>query len=267
MPPRPPRHGAQPPPTFTRWTSTALRSPGNTCGATLATGQLGSVVDCGNVKLPCIAGACDVAEDPRLDARDARPLWLTDGTDLLQVRASHARHVSMPEPAVGAFDLWRVPGRKRLDGGSDAVLTVSIGTHHARILLDCGLANGSTYVCTVPLTPHLRGQIAEFQALSSLLDGDPLHRVNARPISRAGLLHLRALQALDATQARASHRDLAVALFGLEAVRAQWHADGGLRAQVRHVVARAEGFMRQDYLGLAGVRLARTGAPGDEPMR
>jgi len=225
------------------------------------------VVDGENVKLPCIAGACDVAEDPRLDARDAHPLWLTDGTDLLQVRASHARHASMPDPAARAFDLWRVPGRKRLDGSSDAVLTTSVGTRHARILLDGSLADGSTYVCTVPLTPRLRGQIAEFQALSSLLNGDPLHRVNVRPVSRAGQLHLRALQALDATQARASHRDLAVALFGLEAVRAQWHADGGLRAQVRHILARAEGFMRRDYLGLAGVRLAHTGTPGDEPMR
>lgn len=223
------------------------------------------MVDCANGKLQCIAGACDVADDPRLDARDAHPLWLTESADLLHVRALHSIHASTREPAARVFDLWRVPGKKRLDGSSDAVLTTSIGTRHARILLDGGLADGSTYTCAVPLTPHLRGQIAEFQALSGLLDGDPLPDMHARPISRAGLLHLRALQTLDATQARVSHRDIAIALFGAEAVRAEWHADGVLRAQVRHLVARAEGFMQRDYLDLAGVRRAHAGAPGDEP--
>jgi len=244
-----------------------LGSPGNICGAIPAIARLGGAADCGNYKLQCIAGACDVADDPRLDARDAHPLWLTDSADLLHIRALQARVALTREPAARAFDLWRVPGRKRLDGSSDAVLTTSVGTHHARILLDGSLADGSTYVCTVPLNPHLRGRIAEYQALSSLLDGDPPHRLHARPVSRAGLLHLRALQALDATQAGASHRDLAIALYGPEAVRAEWHADGVLRAQVRHLVARAEGFMQRDYLGLAGVRHAHAGAPGDEPMR
>lgn len=262
-----PRPGALRPHTSTHRTSTVLRSPGNICAAIPATARPGNVADCGNGKLQCIAGACDVACDPRLDARDADPLWLTDSADLLHVRALHARHASSREPAARAFDLWRVPGRKRLDVSSDAVLTTSIGTRHARILLDGSLTDGSTYTCAVPLTPHLRGQIAEFQALSSLLDGDPLPRLHARPVSRAGLLHLRALQALDATQAGASHRDLAMALYGPEAVRAEWHADGVLRAQVRHLVARAEGFMQRDYLALAGVRHAYAGAPGDEPMR
>lgn len=160
-----------------------------------------------------------------------------------------------------------MPGRKRLDDSRELVLTTSIGARHARLLLSNDLADGSTYVCTVPLTPHLRGQLAEFQALAALLDGDPLQDLPARPVSRAGLLHLRALQALDATQARASHRDIAIALFGLEAVRAQWHADGVLRAQVRHLILRAEGLMQRGYLDLAGVRHAHAGDPGDEPMR
>lgn len=228
----------------------------------------GNAADCGNGKLQCIAGACDVAADPRLDARDAQPVWLTNSADLLHVRALHADDASTRGPDARAFDLWRVPGRKRLDGCNDAVvLTTSIGACHARILLDGGLADGSTYVCTVPLTPHLRSQFAEFQSLAALIGGYSLQDTHARPGSRAGLLHLRALQVLDAMQAGASHRDIAVALFGPEAVRSQWHADGGLRAQVRHLVARAEGFMQRDYLALAGVRHAHAGAPGDEPVR
>lgn len=136
-----------------------------------------------------------------------------------------------------------------------------------RILLDAGLHDGSGYVCTVPLTAQLRGQLAQFQAVAALIDGAPLAHSFARPVSRVGLLHLRALQALDAAQAHASHRDLAIALFGQAAVRALWHADGGLRAQVRHLIARAEGLMQRGYLGLAGLRHEGTGAPGDEPMR
>ena len=180
------------------------------------------------------------------------------------MRALHAHHAPARSPTTAAFDLWRVPGRKRLDGSGDAVLTTSIGTRHARILLDAGLEDGSGYVCTVPLTPHLRGQLHEFQDLAALLDGQSLPGSPARPVSRAGLLHLRALQALDAAQAHASHRDLAIGLFGLDAVRAQWHADGVLRAQVRYFVARAEGLMRRGYLGLAGVRHTHARAPGDE---
>ena len=183
------------------------------------------------------------------------------------MRALHAHHAPARSPTTAAFDLWRIPGRKCLEGSGDAVLTTAIGTRHARILLDAGLKDGSAYVCTVPLTPHLRGRLGEFQDLAALLDGDPLPSSPARPVSRAGLLHLRALQALDAMQARASHRDLAIALFGLESVRADWHADGVLRAQVRHLVSRAEGFMRQGYLSLAGLRQGHTGAPGDETVR
>ncbi len=170
--------------------------------------------------------------------------------------------------AVGAgarcFDLWRIAGRKHLVGTADAVLTVSIGSRHARILLDERMSDGAPCICTVPLAPHLRRQLAEFQALAGLLEGRTLCPASNRSASRSGLLHLRALQALDAVQAGASHRELAIALFGLEAVRREWHADGVMRAQVRHLVSRAEGFMRCGYLGLAGLRQRDDGAHGDE---
>lgn len=203
-----------------------------------------------------------------MDAREAHPLWLSDDSDLLHVRAVHAHDPAGCDaaraPGAKVFDLWRIPGRKRLDGAHGAVLTATNGAHRARILLDAALADGSVYACSVPLTPQLRGQLGEFHAIAVQLDGDPPPRAAARPTSRTGLLHLRALQALDAAQAQASHRDLAIAFFGLQAVREQWHADGALRAQVRHVVSRAEGLMRHGYLRLAGVRHAPADAPGDE---
>ncbi|KPU94620.1 hypothetical protein APR50_37500 [Variovorax paradoxus] len=214
-----------------------------------------------------IDGGCEVAADPAQDACDTHPLWLSEDEGLVHVRAARAHHAPAPAHSQHHFDLWRIPGRKHLIASAGFILSVSIGSRHVRILLDAGLADGSAYVCTVPLTAHLRGQLAEFQALGGLLEGMPPHGVRSHAVSRAGLLHLRALQALDAMQAGASHRDLAVALFGLEAVRAGWHADGVLRAQVRHLVARAEGFMRQGYLCLAGLRQEDAGAHGDESMR
>ena len=213
------------------------------------------------------AGACDVAADPELDARAAQPLWLNADEGLLHVRALRAQPATASAVSGARFDLWRIPGPKRLAGAPDTILTVSIGAQHARILLDAALADGAPFICTVPLTSHLRGQLVAFQAIVGLLEGTPLPTTPTRPVTRAGLLHLRALQALDAMQARASHRDLAIALFGLESVRADWHADGVLRAQVRHLVSRAEGFMRQGYLSLAGLRQGHTGAPGDETVR
>ncbi|MBP6892892.1 MAG: DUF2285 domain-containing protein [Pseudacidovorax sp.] len=162
------------------------------------------------------------------------------------------------------FDLWRVPGDKQLMAGPDAVLSVSIGPRHARFLIDAGLSSGAPFVVTVPLTTHLRGQLAAFEAAAGLLEGRTLPAAHARSVGRDGRLHLRALQALDAMQAGASHRDLAVALFGSRAVRADWHADGALRAQVRHLIARAEGFMRGGYLGLAGLRPVHARAHGGD---
>lgn len=189
-------------------------------------------------------------------------MWLNDGDDALHVRAS-----STPETSARCFDLWRIPGRKQLAGTADALLSVSVGPWHARILLDGALPDGAPFICTVPLTPRLRGQLLRWQALARLLQGVLPPASAVLPASRSALLHLRALQALDAMQWGASHRDLAIALFGLEAVRTGWHADSTLRAQVRHLVARARGLMRGGYLDLAGLRSGDAAAPGDETAR
>jgi hypothetical protein len=135
------------------------------------------------------------------------------------------------------------------------------------VSLSGALADGAAYAGAVPLTPRLRGQIDTFNAQAQALEGHALQVDPARPVTRAELLHLRALQALDASQAGASHRDIAQALFGLEAVILRWHEDGELRAQVRHLLRRANAFMAGGYLALAGVPLAAAKHPGDEPGR
>lgn len=198
-----------------------------------------------------------------MDGRNAQPLWLSSSDGLLHVRAAHANNA-----AARRFDLWRIPGRKRLAlDGPDLALTADLNAQRMRWALSGALADGTAYASAVPLTPHLRSELAAFNAQALALEGQAPRLDPARPITRAALLHLRALQALDASQAGASHRDIAQALFGLEAVVLRWHEDGELRAQVRHLLRRAEAYMTGGYLTLAGVLHSAAEHPGDEPVR
>jgi hypothetical protein len=198
-----------------------------------------------------------------LDARTAHPLWLSSADGVLHVRAARAHN-----PAAPRFDLWRIPGRKRLAlDGPDLSLTVDLSAQRMCLSLSGALADGAAYASAVPLTQHLRGELAAFNAQAQALEGHAPQVDPARPVTRAALLHLRALQALDASQAGASHRDIAQALFGLEAVVRRWHEDGELRAQVRHLLRRATAYMTGGYLALAGAPQTAAKHPGDEPVR
>ncbi|MGJ7536974.1 MULTISPECIES: DUF2285 domain-containing protein [unclassified Variovorax] len=179
------------------------------------------------------------------------------------MRAAHAHNA-----ATRRFDLWRIPGRKRLAlDGHDLALTADHSAQRMRLSLSGALVDGAAYAGTVPLTPRLRSQLDTFNAQAQALEGHAPQLDPARAVTRSSLLHLRALQALDASQAGASHRDIAQALFGLEAVVLRWHEDGELRAQVRHLLRRAETFMASGYLALAGVHHPSANHPGDEPVR
>jgi hypothetical protein len=154
--------------------------------------------------------------------------------------------------------------------GEQLSLTVEQGPNHLRASLAKDLKDGSPYGLTVPLDSQLRTRLSGYQVQANAIHGE-WPSVDARRITRASLLHLHALQALDAWQAGAHHREIAGVLFGLDAVRKRWTADSELRAQVRHLLTRAEGLMRGGYLALAGVRqqhvVAPRSTPGDEPTR
>ena len=139
-----------------------------------------------------------------------------------------------------------------------------------RVSLSFELEDGAAYSLLVPLDPSSHTRLPEYQGQARVFGGE-FPQPNARLIGRAALLHLLALQALDGLQTGAHHRDIAGALFGVDTVRKRWTADSELRAQVRHLLTRAEGLMRGGYLALAGVRQQHIGvprsAPGDEPTR
>ncbi|MGV2464303.1 UNVERIFIED_CONTAM: DUF2285 domain-containing protein, partial [Pseudomonas aeruginosa] len=72
--------------------------------------------------------------------------------------------------------------------------------------------------------------------------GAALASAKPRP-APAALLELHTLQALDATLAGASLREVAEGLFGGDAA-ADWYSDGGLRSKVRRLVRRGDALMR-----------------------
>jgi len=172
-------------------------------------------------------------EDPALDAREAYPAWVPGHDAVVQLYPD----ADPPQDAT-TFAFWRIPGHKQLlhDGKGLMLIARSPG-HWQRFVLAPGLEDGMAVahayrgrgVTHAPDTPA------------------PMARPRPPP---AALLELHTLQALDATLAGASLRDVAEGLFGADAV-ADWYSDGGLRSKVRRLVRRGDALMRGGYRRLA----------------
>lgn len=248
------RPGALAPLISIRWTWTVPRWLGSTCGAIRHIARIG--LRPGAAVSRRFAGGCDVAEDPTLDARDVHPLWVSGTEDLVHVRPTGAHSAT----ANHAFHLWRIPGRKRLvHTAVELILTAENAPHRLRASLSIEQRHGAPY----GVNAHPRMPTLEYKVQASMIHGEAPPPAFRAP-TRAGLLHLHALQALDAAQAGARHRDIAEALFGAETVKRRWSADSELRMKIRHLLSRAEGLMRGGYLALAGVRHWRAPSDGDE---
>ena len=175
-------------------------------------------------------------EDPTLDARDAHPAWLPGHEAVVQLHPD-----ADPPPDATAFAFWRIPGHKQLlhDGKGLALIARSPGLCQ-RYALAPGLEDG------MAVAHAYRGRRA---APVAPMPGTPASMARPRP-PPAALLELHTLQALDATQAGASLRDVAEGLFGADAA-AGWYSDGGLRSKVRRLVRRGDALMRGGYRHLA----------------
>ena len=160
-----------------------------------------------------------------------------------------------PPPDAVAFTLWRLPGRKHLihDGRRLLLMTRWPGGC-LRFALAPDLTDGMAYAYAIRArdTPLARCQAlaASLNELAAAIGINPVARTTPRP-SLTALLELHTLQALDATLAGASLREVAEGLFGSDAVAAGWYADGGLRSRVRRLVRRGRSLMRGGYRRLA----------------
>ena len=176
-------------------------------------------------------------EDPALDARDAHPAWLPGSDAVVQLYPD-----ADPPLDAAAFAFWHIPGHKHLlhDGKGLALIARSPG-RCLRFALAPGLQDGMAVVhayrggTTAPARGYAPG--------AAIADAKP------RP-TPAALLELHTLQALDATLAGASLREVGEGLFGVDAL-ADWYSDGGLRSKVRRLVRRGDALMRSGYRQLA----------------
>ena len=177
-------------------------------------------------------------EDPALDARDAHPAWLPGSDAVVQLYPD-----ADPPLDAAAFAFWHIPGHKHLlhDGKGLALIARSPG-RCLRFALAPGLEDGMAVVhayrggTTAPARGYAPG--------AAIADAKP------RP-TPAALLELHTLQALDATLAGASLREVGEGLFGADAVAADWHKDSALRARVRRLVRRGDELMHGGYRRLA----------------
>ena len=188
-------------------------------------------------------------EDPALDAREAYPAWVPGHDAVVQLYPD----ADPPQDAT-TFAFWRIPGHKQLlhDGKGLMLIARSPG-HWQRFVLAPGLEDGMAVahayrgrgVTHAPDTPA------------------PMARPRPPP---AALLELHTLQALDATLAGASLREVGEGLFGVDAV-ADWYSDGGLRSKVRRLVRRGDELMRGGYRRLAQLPPLEKGRFDDDAKR
>lgn len=208
------------------------RWPGSTCAGIPITGSTGCAVRAAPMLRSAGACACWKTR-PSLDAREAYPAWVPGHDAVVQLYPD----ADPPQDAT-TFAFWRIPGHKQLlhDGKGLMLIARSPG-HWQRFVLAPGLEDGMAVahayrgrgVTHAPDTPA------------------PMARPRPPP---AALLELHTLQALDATLAGASSRDVAEGLFGADAV-VDWYSDGGLRSKVRRLARRGDALMRGGYRRLA----------------
>ncbi|EIV2911319.1 MULTISPECIES: DUF2285 domain-containing protein [Serratia] len=186
-------------------------------------------------------------EDPALDARDAHPTWLPHHDTEVQLHPD-----TDPPPTAQAFAFWGVPGHKQLThDGKRLVLTSHWPGRRLRLALGPGLEDGMAYFYAIRA---LAKPYARYRTLIAELEATAMDVLPAAARSRptaAALMELHTLQALDATQAGASLREVADGLFGADAVAADWHKDSALRARVRRLVRRGDALMHGGYRRLA----------------
>jgi hypothetical protein len=220
---------------------------GNICDAIPVIGRSGQAKRVSLTQRGHRTGGCSFAVDPALDARHASLAWLSSANPPLRIEKVARRTEAL------TFDPWNIPGRKQLVFDGDGLtLVASSGRHALELRMSDDLAAGDPFDLFVRIQQNSRldspsaARSAQWLAGTAPAEG-------ATAASRSSTLHLRALQALDAVQGGASQREVASAVFGVEATKTRWSSDGELRAQTRHLLKRAKALMQGGYRELASL--------------
>ncbi len=190
--------------------------------------------------------------DPRLDAREASPVWAIRAPAPVRLVRDEYPSADRREAPVDHFSIWHLAGRKSLFGdGADLRLMLRSSRQGVQLHVADSLCVGDPFAYQIPAgaTQDAASRtVAAFHALHSA-PADGRQGPADRP-GRTDLFHARALQVLDGLAADATQRELASAIFGHATVARSWRPDGALRAQVRYLIRRARAMMAGQYRSL-----------------
>lgn len=173
-------------------------------------------------------GGYDFPEDPTLDARSAEPVWLPDPDPLIALAPAFVDEAA-------PFSIWSVPGRKSLvHDGRRLLLRTTFGRRAARLAISLSLGDGMPFAYATPSGPRGRRGLQAAADLDAALAG-AAPKPRTPPITRSDLVHMRALQALDAECEGASEHAIATLVFGAFDEPESWN-DSAVRANVRYLL-------------------------------
>lgn len=189
-------------------------------------------------------------EDPDRDARVARPRWRVATAEVRLLPTSAPSAASAP-----TFSLWQLPGAKSLRATptGDLRLVAEAPSGPCALTLNTGLSDGDHFALLIPAATALveARRVLSYARLPGTARSITITRTPA--VTRTAIVHLRALQVMDAVRAGASHRMIATAIFGADEVARRWAPDGELRAQVRYLIRRGQALSKGGYRALLTV--------------
>jgi hypothetical protein len=184
--------------------------------------------------------------DPTIDSRTANPIWQPDPPSTLRVvRASAAKQ------GLKLYDLQieRTPYMVRDDQGTYG--TASMKSNSWRVHVADGLAEDDRIAIAIPVDEFARRRVAAADRFVVDLKAKSVEaRKRLSASNRADRFHCSGLQAIDGAAAGATHRQIAVAIYGQRRVSASWTPDGDLRARIRYFLKRGTALVNGDYRAL-----------------
>lgn len=197
------------------------------------------------------AGGCTFAEDPARDGFAARILWRASFDPSVVAAAAHSVGCSGD-----CFDLGRLARFATIALAPDGREYLAFSDGMQRLRLD--IVRGSVRAGPVVLSYALSGITALGPALTTLRRLSRLYQRGtfAPPSSPQMAAQARlalALRAYDGLRSGASHRGVAVALYGVERVKAEWsQGSDSLKSRIRRLAKLTRSMANGGWRDLLG---------------
>ena len=147
------------------------------------------------------------------------------------------------------FSLWSLPGRKSLvHDGRRLLLRSMLGRRVVRIAVSLSLGEGMPFAYAAPSGFRGRRTLQAAAELDAALAVTP-PTTRKPPVTRSDVVHMRALQALDAERDGGSEHDIADFVFGAFDQPESWN-DSTIRASVRYLLDHGRRFRDGGYRDL-----------------